>query len=127
MRGTLKDTFIGEGVQIDNLVQIAHDVRIGAYSAIAGCVAIGAYAQIGKHCIIGGASTIAANVYLSNDVVITGMSTVNKTLLKQGIYTSGTMVCEHRRWRRNAARFRRLDEYIARLCRLEKIEKERFE
>ncbi|MCA0402657.1 MAG: UDP-3-O-(3-hydroxymyristoyl)glucosamine N-acyltransferase [Proteobacteria bacterium] len=123
VRGTLKDTFIAEGVQIDNLVQIAHDVQVGAYSAIAGCAAIGANTKIGNHCIIGGASTIAANVVLSDDVVITGMSTVNKSLLKQGIYSSGTIVSEHQRWRRNAARFKRLDDFITRLCRIEKRSK----
>ncbi|MDI9817820.1 MULTISPECIES: UDP-3-O-(3-hydroxymyristoyl)glucosamine N-acyltransferase [unclassified Legionella] len=119
-RGALGDTFIGDGVHIDNLVMIAHDVIIGANSAVAGCATMGAYAQIGEHCIIGGASCIAAHVHLVDDVVITGMSTVSKSLTKPGIYSSGTMVCEHRQWRRNAARFRRLDDYIARLIKLEK-------
>ncbi|WED44620.1 UDP-3-O-(3-hydroxymyristoyl)glucosamine N-acyltransferase [Legionella cardiaca] len=121
-RGALGDTFIGKGVHIDNLVMIAHDVIIGANSAIAGCAVIGAYAELGAHCIVGGASCLASYVQLADDVVITGMSTVNKTLTKAGIYSSGTMVCEHRQWRRNAARFRRLDDYITRLIKLEKEE-----
>jgi len=119
-RGALGDTYLGKGVHIDNLVQIAHDVTIGANTAIAGCAAIGAYARIGSHCIIGGASCVAAEVYLADDVVITGMSTVSKSLAKSGVYSSGTMVSEHQRWRRNVARFRRLDDYMARLTRLEK-------
>jgi UDP-3-O-[3-hydroxymyristoyl] glucosamine N-acyltransferase len=119
-RGTLGDTYIAQGVCIDNLVQIAHDVIIGSNTAIAGCAAIGAYSQIGSDCIIGGASCIAANVQLANDVVITGMSTVSKSIIKSGIYSSGTLVHEHDRWRRNAARFRRLDEYIAKLGVLER-------
>lgn len=119
-RGSLSDTYLAEGVCIDNLVQIAHDVIIGTNTAVAGCAAIGAYAQIGSDCIIGGASCIAAGVQLSEDVVITGMSTVSKSIAKPGIYSSGTLVHEHERWRRNAARFRRLDDYMAKLGMLEK-------
>ncbi|KTD38875.1 UDP-3-O-[3-hydroxymyristoyl] glucosamine N-acyltransferase [Legionella nautarum] len=119
-RGSLGDTYICEGVHIDNLVQIAHDVTIGKHSAIAGCAAIGAYTQIGEDCIVGGASCIAAHVHLADDVVITGMSTVSKSLSKAGVYSSGIIVSEHQQWRRNAARFRRLDDYIIRLARLEK-------
>ncbi|MDP1602801.1 MAG: UDP-3-O-(3-hydroxymyristoyl)glucosamine N-acyltransferase [Legionella sp.] len=119
-KGSVGDTIIGAGVHIDNLVHIAHDVIIGPHTAIAGCAAIGAFAAIGSHCIIGGASCIAAHVHLADDVVVTGMSTVSKSLGKSGIYSSGTMVSEHKRWRRNVARFRRLDDYINRLVRLEK-------
>lgn len=119
-RGEQGNTRIMDGVCIDNLVQIAHDVVIGAHSAIAGCAAIGAFAQLGSHCIIGGASCIAAQVRLADDIVITGMSTVSKSLQKAGIYSSGTMVSEHKQWRRNVARFKRLDDYATRLMQLEK-------
>lgn len=119
-RGSLSDTFIGENVCIDNLVQIAHDVFIGNNTAIAGCAAIGSFAHIDADCIIGGASSIAAYVRLTSDVVITGMSTVNKSIATAGIYSSGTLVHEYSRWRRNAARFRRLDDYIVKLGVLEK-------
>lgn len=119
-RGALGDTFIAKGVHIDNLVLIAHDVTIGANSAIAGCAAVGAYVRIGAHCVIGGASCLAAHVHLADDIVITGMSTVNKSLVKPGVYSSGIMVSEHHQWRRNAARFRRLDDYVTRLTKLEK-------
>ncbi|KTC82464.1 UDP-3-O-(3-hydroxymyristoyl)glucosamine N-acyltransferase [Legionella cherrii] len=119
-RGSLSDTYLGEGVCIDNLVQVAHDVLVGKNTIIAGCAAIGAYAQIGADCIIGGASCIAAHVHLADDVVITGMSTVSKSLAKPGIYSSGTLVHEHHRWRRNAARFKRLDDYMVKLGALEK-------
>ncbi|KTC75461.1 UDP-3-O-[3-hydroxymyristoyl] glucosamine N-acyltransferase [Legionella birminghamensis] len=120
VRGVAGDTCIGKGVQIDNLVQVAHDVTIGQHTAIAACAAIGAFTQIGSHCILGGASSLAAHLCLVDDVVITGMSTVNKSLSKPGIYSSGTMISEHHRWRRNAARFKRLDDYISRLVSLEK-------
>ncbi|WP_298623247.1 UDP-3-O-(3-hydroxymyristoyl)glucosamine N-acyltransferase [uncultured Legionella sp.] len=119
-RGSLGDTFIAERVCVDNLVQIAHDVCIERDSAIAGCAAIGAHAHIGADCIIGGAACIAAFVRLADDVVITGMTTVNKSISKSGIYSSGTLVHGHEQWRKNAARFKRLDDYIAKLNSLER-------
>jgi UDP-3-O-[3-hydroxymyristoyl] glucosamine N-acyltransferase len=125
-KGSVGDTYLAEGVCIDNLVHIAHDVYIGANTAIAGCAAIGAHSIIGADCIIGGASCIAANVRLADDVVISGMSTVSKSLTKPGIYSSGTLVHDHNRWRRNAARFRRLDDYIIKLTMLERKISEEF-
>ncbi|KTD75597.1 UDP-3-O-(3-hydroxymyristoyl)glucosamine N-acyltransferase [Legionella waltersii] len=119
-RGSFSDTYIGEGVCIDNLVLIAHDVYIGNNTIIAGCAVVGARTQIGNDCIIGGASCIAANTQLGNDVVISGMSTVTKSITKPGVYSSGTIVHEHESWRRNAARFKRLDDYILLLKAIEK-------
>ncbi len=118
-RGSVCDTCLDEGVFLDNLIQIAHDVVIGTGTAVAGCAAIGAHTVLGAHCVIGGASTIAANLILADDVVITGMSTVSKSLLKPGVYSSGTTVCEHQKWRRNAARFKNLDAFVNRLKGLE--------
>ncbi len=119
-RGAVGDTYLAKGVCIDNLVHVAHDVYIGAHTAIAGCAAIGAHVVIGSDCIIGGASCIAAYVRLTDDVVISGMSTVSKSLAKSGIYSSGTLIHEHQRWRKNAARFRRLDDYVTKLTALER-------
>ncbi len=119
-RGGYMDTVISQGVIIDNLVQIAHDTLIGPHTAIAGCAAIGANCIIGAHCIIGGASTVAANVCLAEEVVIIGMSTVSKSLKKAGIFSSGTMVSEHKIWRKNVARFRQLDKWVGRIKDLEK-------
>lgn len=119
-RGAVGDTYLAQGVCIDNLVHIAHDAYIGTQTAIAGCAVIGAHVIIGSDCIIGGASCLAASISLSNDVVITGMSTVNKSITKPGIYSSGTLVHEHNRWRKNAARFRRLDDYMNKLALLDR-------
>ncbi|KGP62256.1 UDP-3-O-(3-hydroxymyristoyl) glucosamine N-acyltransferase [Legionella norrlandica] len=119
-RGSVGDTYVGERVCIDSLVLIAHDVYIGNNTAIAGCAVIGARTQIGSDCIIGGASCLAANIHLANDIVITGMSTVIKSITRSGIYSSGTIVHDHQRWRRNAARFKRLDDYIMKLKTIEK-------
>lgn len=119
-RGGLSETFIAKGVCIDNLVHISHDVCIGAHTAIAANAVIGANVQIDSDCVLGGSCCIAPTVKLCADVVITGMSTVSKSICKPGIYSSGTLAGDHRQWRKNAARFRRLDDYIQRLNRLEK-------
>lgn len=119
-RGTVGDTYLAQGVRVDNLVHIAHDVFIGSNTAVAGGATLGAHVRIGADCILGGASCVAAFVHLADDVVISGMSTVSKSIKKAGIYSSGTLAHEHQRWRRNAARFRRLDDYIVRLGILER-------
>lgn len=119
-RGSVGDTYLAQGVCIDNLVHIAHDAYIGANTAIAGCAVVGAHTVVGSDCIIGGASSIAAYLHLVDDVVISGMTTVSKSVTKPGIYSSGTLAHEHQRWRKNAARFKRLDEYMTKLHALER-------
>ncbi|TPW09092.1 MAG: UDP-3-O-3-hydroxymyristoyl glucosamine N-acyltransferase, partial [Halothiobacillaceae bacterium] len=53
-RGALEDTIIAEGVKLDNLVHIAHNVKIGAHTVVAGCVGIAGSTEIGHHCAIAG-------------------------------------------------------------------------
>ena len=109
------DTIIEKGVIIDNLVQIAHNVRIGAHTAIAGCVGIAGSTTIGKHCLIGGATGIAGHLKITSHVQITGMSMVTHSILKPGVYSSGTGLDENKKWRKNAVRFRQLDSIARRM------------
>lgn len=117
-RGALGDTVIENGVLLDNLIQIAHNVRIGEDTAIAGCVGIAGSAVIGRRCTMGGAAGIVGHVELADDVHITAQSRVTHSLLEAGTYSSGTPLQEHTEWRRNAARFRQLDALARRLRRL---------
>ncbi|MBF2760934.1 MAG: UDP-3-O-(3-hydroxymyristoyl)glucosamine N-acyltransferase [Ectothiorhodospiraceae bacterium AqS1] len=119
-RGALEDTVIEDGVKIDNQIQIAHNVSIGANTAIAAGVAIGGSARIGKRCRIGGAAAIAGHLEIADDVVLTATSAVSSTIAEAGTYSSGMPVQENLRWRRNIARFRRLDEMAKRLASIEK-------
>ena len=118
-KGSITATHIEEGVKIDNLVQIGHDTHIGRHSIVVACAAIGAHTNIGQHCVIGGGSAIAGFLSIESNVVITGMTSVTKSITKEGVFTSGTTAIEHRTWRKNAARFKRLDSYIKRLKQLE--------
>lgn len=119
-RGALEDTLIEEGVKIDNQVQIGHNVVVGAHTAIAGCVAVAGSVRIGKRCMIGGNSSLAGHIDITDDVIITGMSGVPNSIKEEGIYSSGVPVTENRKWRRNIARFLRLDEIAKRLKEVER-------
>lgn len=111
-RGAIGDTVIGDGVKMDNQIQIGHNVRIGDHTAIAGCVGISGSAVIGKRCMIGGQVGVAGHLTICDDVVITGQSFVNSSIRKPGYYSSGLPVDETTRFRKNAARFRLLDEFV---------------
>lgn len=111
-RGMLDDTVIGCGVKIDNQVQVAHNVRIGDHSAIAGNAGIAGSAKIGRYCQIGGAAGVQGHVELADGVIITGMSKANQTLNRAGAYSSGTSIQENADWLRNVARFKQLDRIV---------------
>lgn len=107
-RGALDDTKIGDGVIIDNLVQIAHNVQVGDYTAIAGNVGIAGSAVIGKHCIIGGASGIAGHLNICDHVHLTAMAMITKSIIKPGTYSSGTSFLENSQWKKAVVRLRQL-------------------
>jgi UDP-3-O-[3-hydroxymyristoyl] glucosamine N-acyltransferase len=118
-RGAMADTVIDECVKIDNLVQIGHNCRIGAYTVIAGCSGIAGSTTIGRHCMIGGAVGIAGHVTLADYVIVTAKSGVSKSLLKPGMYTSAFPAIDHGDWNRSAALMRNLDKLRDRIKALE--------
>ncbi|WP_344807599.1 UDP-3-O-(3-hydroxymyristoyl)glucosamine N-acyltransferase [Allohahella marinimesophila] len=119
-RGALDDTVIGDGVKLDNQIQIAHNVEIGDHTVLAACVGIAGSTRVGKHCMIGGGVGIAGHLTICDQVNITGMTLVTKDISSPGVYSSGTAVEPNSNWRRNVARFRQLDGYIRTLINLEK-------
>ncbi len=119
-RGALDDTVLGNGVKLDNLIQIGHNVRIGDHSAMAGKVGIAGSTRIGRHCVFGGASGVAGHLTITDGVQLTGMTMVTGNISDPGVYSSGTGLTNNREWRKNAARFRQLDAMARRLKELEK-------
>lgn len=117
-RGALDDTWIGDGVKIDNQVQIAHNVRIGNNTAIAGQVGIAGSTTLGENCTIAGGVGIVGHLSIADGVHVTAMSLVTHSLREAGSYSSGTPLTTTREWRRNAVRFKQLDELAARLKKL---------
>ena len=119
-RGALGNTVIGRGVKIDNQVQIAHNVRIGDYSAIAACSAVAGSAAVGKHCTIAGGAGVVGHVTVADGSHVTAMTLVTKSIETAGSYSSGTPFSDSRSWRRNAVRYAQLDQMARRVRDLEK-------
>ncbi|MWJ27341.1 UDP-3-O-(3-hydroxymyristoyl)glucosamine N-acyltransferase [Halomonas sp. ZH2S] len=119
-RGALGDTVIGDDVKIDSQVQIAHNVRIGEHSALAGCVGIAGSTQVGRHCMLGGGVGLSGHLTICDGVQVTGMSLVTNSIHEPGVYSSGTGSMNNAQWRKNAVRFKQLDDIAKRLSRLEK-------
>ena len=119
-RGAIDDTVIEEGVKLDNQIQVAHNVQIGAHTAIAGCVGIAGSAKIGRHCMLGGGVGVAGHLEIVDHVIVTGMSLVTKSILEPGVYSSGLAVEPNRAWNKISARLRRIDELARRIIALEK-------
>ena len=107
-RGALDDTILAQGVIIDNLVQVAHNVKIGAHTAIAANTAIADSTTIGKNCIIGGGSALAGHLNIADQVVLTGMSMVTNHISDPGKYSSGIGLFENQKWKRTVVRLRQL-------------------
>jgi len=119
-RGALDNTVIKNGVKLDNQIQIAHNVLVGENTAIAACSAIAGSTTIGKNCVIGGASGISGHLTITDNVHITAMTMVIKSLKEPGVYSSGTGVQPNAKWRKSIARLRQLDKMAARIKALEK-------
>lgn len=119
-RAAMGITRIGNGVKLDNLIHIAHNVQIGDHTVIAACTGIAGSAKIGSFCQISGMCSIAGHLTIADRVTITGTSFVINSITEPGVYSSGVTVEEHGLWRKNAVRFRQLDQMARRLANLEK-------
>lgn len=119
-RGALDNTVIGSDVIIDSQVQVAHNVRIGDGTAIAGCVGIAGSSTIGRHCLIGGASNIAGHLWICDGVTLNMNTSVVGDIREPGHYSSGTVMSDMRSWRKNAVRFNQLDSLVKRVGKIEK-------
>ncbi len=117
-RGAIEDTVVEEGVKLDNLIQIGHNVRIGAHTAIAGCTGIAGSTRIGKHCMIGGAASIVGHLDIADHVIIHAAAVVTKSIRKAGTY-SGHPAEDSRNWARHVASLRHLDALHERLRSME--------
>ncbi len=118
-RGAIEDTVIEDGVKLDNLIQIAHNVQVGSHTAMAGCVGIAGSARIGRHCTLGGGVGVAGHLEIADHVHVTGMSLVARSITEPGVYSSGLAVEPNRLWNRISARLRQLDQMARRLAALE--------
>lgn len=119
-RGSLQDTVIEDGVKLDNLIQIGHNVRIGRFSALAGCVGVAGSATIGEHCTVGGGAVVLGHLTLADHVHISAASVVTRSILKSGNYTGLFPIDDNVSWEKNAASLKKLHSLRDRLKRVEK-------
>ncbi|GBE08231.1 UDP-3-O-acylglucosamine N-acyltransferase [bacterium BMS3Bbin11] len=108
-RGALGDTLIGNGVKIDNLVHIAHNVCIGDDTAIAACTGIAGSTNIGKRCTLAGQVGVVDNISICDDAHFTGQTAIRSDITVPGIYSAGILLEETRSWLKNATRFKQLN------------------
>ena len=119
-RGAIGDTVVENGVKIDNQVQIGHNCTIGEHTVIAGCAGISGSVTVGKRCMIGGMVGVVGHLEICDDVYLTGKAMVSHSITKPGLYSGKLPLDEARRFRRNSARFQKLDELAQRVARLER-------
>ena len=119
-RGTIDDTVIEDGVKLDNLVQIAHNARIGAHTIMAAMSGVAGSTKVGKRCMIGGGVVMINQLTICDDVMFTFRSIVTRSVDEPGTYSGHLPAEEAAVWRKNAARFRKLDALADRLAKAER-------
>ena len=119
-RGALGDTRIGNGVIIDNHVQIAHNAVIGDNCALASYSGLAGSATLGNNVILAGDACVVGHVTVCDNVQITARGLVTKSINEPGSYSSGMPLMKTREWRKNAVRMSQLDSIARRLKELEK-------
>jgi UDP-3-O-[3-hydroxymyristoyl] glucosamine N-acyltransferase len=120
-RGAMADTVIEDGCKIDNQVQIAHNVRVGAHTVIAGCAAVSGSTRIGRFCVIGGAANFAGHLTIADRTTVSGGTSITKSITKPGgHFTSVFPFLPHGEWERNAAIVRGLTKLRERVMQLER-------
>jgi UDP-3-O-[3-hydroxymyristoyl] glucosamine N-acyltransferase len=119
-RGALEDTVIEDGVKLDNLIQIGHNVRVGKHTAMAGCVGVAGSADIGANCTIGGGAIVLGHLKLADGVHISAATVVTRSILKPGQYTGVFPIDDNAAWEKNAATLKQLHALRERLKALEK-------
>ena len=118
-RGALQDTVIEDGVKLDNLIQIGHNVHIGRHTALAGCVGVAGSATIGAHCTVGGGAVVLGHLSLADRVHISAASVVTRSIHKPGHYTGLFPIDDNASWEKNAATLKQLHGLRERLKVLE--------
>lgn len=119
-RGAIDDTVLEDNVRLDNLIQIAHNVHVGAHTAMAGCVGIAGSTRIGRYCMLAGQVGVAGHLEICDRVTVMAKSMVSHSITEPGEYASGIPATPARDWRRNAVRIRQLDTLARRISALEK-------
>jgi UDP-3-O-[3-hydroxymyristoyl] glucosamine N-acyltransferase len=120
-RGAMEDTVIGDGVKLDNQIQIGHNCRIGAHTAMAGFSGVAGSTDIGSHCTVGAAAVILGHLSICDRVNVSAGTVISRSIAKPGTYTGLFPAADNRSWARNTAVVRHLAELADRVRALEKL------
>lgn len=118
-RGALQDTVIEDGVKLDNLIQIGHNVHVGRHTAMAGCVGVAGSATIGAHCTLGGGAIVLGHLTLADEVNISAASVVTRSIHQAGHYSGVFPLDDNAVWEKNAATLKQLHRLRERIRELE--------
>lgn len=122
-RATLGSTVIREGVKLDNLIQIAHNVEIGKNTVIAALTGIAGSTKIGENVMIGGQVGIAGHLTIANGVKIAAQTGISASVLKEDVVMQGTPAVSTMDFKKSYIIHRRLPQILERIERLEKGQK----
>jgi UDP-3-O-[3-hydroxymyristoyl] glucosamine N-acyltransferase len=117
-RGALEETRIGRGTKIDNLVQIAHNVRVGADCILVAQAGISGSTELGRGVIFAGQSGAVGHIRIGDGARIGAKSAVTKDL-PDGAFVTGHPAQDHRAWLKERALCGKLDEMMRRIKALE--------
>jgi len=109
-RGALDDTEIHDGVILDNLIHIAHNVVLGQNSAIAASCAIAGSTKIGKNFQMGGLSGVLGHLEICDDVAVGAHTLITKSISKPGNYIGIMPAQDHKDWAKTATLIKKLDK-----------------
>jgi UDP-3-O-[3-hydroxymyristoyl] glucosamine N-acyltransferase len=118
-RARFKETRIKRGTKIDNLVQIAHGVKVGEDNLIVSQSGIAGSTETGKHVVLGGQVAVNGHIKLASGVVLAACSAVSKSLTQAGKYGGmpATPLAQHNR---NSVYLRTIEKQVKRIEELEK-------
>ncbi|NCF43333.1 MAG: UDP-3-O-(3-hydroxymyristoyl)glucosamine N-acyltransferase [Proteobacteria bacterium] len=119
--GAIDDTVVGDGVKIDNQVQIGHNCKIGDHTLICGCVGIAGSTEIGSHCMLAGGSGVGGQhpIKICDQVIVSVRTTVSQSIDRPGVYSGSVLATEHNKWLRNAVKLSALSDLFNRVKKLE--------
>lgn len=118
-RATLGSTVLRTGVKLDNQIQIAHNVEIGAHTAIAAQTGIAGSTKIGKYCLIGGQVGIVGHITIGDRVKIQAQSGIGRNI-KDGEVLQGTPALAYGEFNKSYVHFKNFPQIVQKIDALEK-------
>ena len=119
-RATMGSTVVGNGVKIDNLVQIAHNVEIGDHTAIAAQSGIAGSTKVGKKCVFGGQVGITGHISIADGTILGAKTGVSGNIKEPNKVWIGAPAMPLNTFRRSSVIIRQLPELIQRLYDIER-------